>query len=503
MRKFLTKGHKWVGWVLAIFTILFAISGILLNHRRAFSGIDLPRTLLPESYEYSNWNNGSIVGSLALPDSSVWLYGGIGVWQTDRDATAFVSRNNGLGKGADNLSIKSLARTASDELYALSTFVLYRFEPSAQRWEEVVALPKEEKGYTDLIVQSAGDSIILLSRSYLYLSEDQGTTFQKIELKAPEGYTGKASLFRTLWLLHSGELFGTAGQIVVDIVGLLTIVLCVTGIIITISRLRAKRRRKRGERTRNTLWLGSLKYHNRIGSLFLILLLIISISGMFLRPPLMIAIIKSKVKPLPGTTLSSDNPWHDKLRKLRYDSTQGDWLLSTSEGFYTLSEISARPQPLTKTPPVSVMGLNVWEQSGTDTWIVGSFSGLFEWDRRTGTSVDIFTGRPHITQRGGMPSFDNAISGYSEDFSHGTLVFDYLRGIRYPQGSRPFPDMTEEMKPGRISLWHTALELHVGRLYEPFMGKGSLLFIFLSGLLLTFILLSGYIAYRKWHKRRK
>ena len=49
-------------------------------------------------------------------------------------------------------------------------------------------------------------------------------------------------------------------------------------------------------------------------------------------------------------------------------------------------------------------------------------------------------------------------------------------------------------------LWNVALELHVGRCYSPLLGPLSDLFVFLSGLLITLVLLSGYIIL---HRRKK
>ena len=45
----------------------------------------------------------------------------------------------------------------------------------------------------------------------------------------------------------------------------------------------------------------------------------------------MIPLALTKTPALPGTSLDSPNPWHDKLRMVRYDDMCGDWLLSTSE----------------------------------------------------------------------------------------------------------------------------------------------------------------------------
>lgn len=501
MRKFLLKTHKWVSIVFIFFIFMFALSGIILNHRTAFSGLDISRALLPKHYEYENWDNGSVTGTLTLKDGSVWMYGGIGVWGTDPLGSSFKTHNEGLPQGADHLGIRSLAETTSGGLYALSPFALYKYDAPQDRWQVLEDLPKPEKYYTDLIAH--GDSLILLSRSHLYLSEGEGKGFKEIEFSAPEGYSPKVSLFRMLWLLHSGELFGLPGQLVVDGVGIILIILCVTGLIITIRMMITKRRKKKGLKTDGTVTRKSLKLHNKLGSLFLALLILVTFTGMFLRPPLMIAIIRSKISPMPGTELSSDNPWHDKLRKIRFDHVHQDWLLSTSDGFFSLSDLNARPIALPQAPPVSVMGINAWEQKESGRWIAGSFSGLFEWNREDGSSFDLIKKEPYKQRKGGMPTFDNAISGYSSDFVQGEVLFDYNRGARLVTDGSAFVKMPDGMKPGRISLWHTALELHVGRLYDGLLGPVAPMFVFLAGFLLLSIIISGYIIYHKWHKRRK
>jgi len=44
------------GYIVSLACFEFAISGIILNHRKLFSSIDLPRTLLPQDYQYYNLN---------------------------------------------------------------------------------------------------------------------------------------------------------------------------------------------------------------------------------------------------------------------------------------------------------------------------------------------------------------------------------------------------------------------------------------------------------------
>lgn len=61
----------------------------------------------------------------------------------------------------------------------------------------------------------------------------------------------------------------------------------------------------------------ALKWHNKPGVILFAFLLILAVSGAFLRPPLLIAIIRTKMKTIPGTKLHKPNVWHDKLRTLR------------------------------------------------------------------------------------------------------------------------------------------------------------------------------------------
>ncbi len=91
-----------------------------------------------------------------------------------------------------------------------------------------MSLEDEEK-FTD--IASHGDTLVVLSRSFVYTSLPPYKTFKRIQLHAPKDYDGKVTVFRTVWLLHSGELFGITGKIVVDAIAIILVVLCITGIV--------------------------------------------------------------------------------------------------------------------------------------------------------------------------------------------------------------------------------------------------------------------------------
>ena len=245
-----------------------------------------------------------------------------------------------------------------------------------------------------------------------------------------------------------------------------------------------------------------LKWHNKVGVWALVFTLILSVTGMCLRPPLMIPLVRAKVAPVPGYTLASKNVFHDKLRSIRWDESRGCWLLSTGEGFYSIAgELDrALPQAMRKAPSVSPMGINVFtpDPAAPSQWLVGSFSGLFSWDLDNGTVTDWFTGEAPKRGSYGTPAA-HAVTGWSEDLDQAPVVFDY-----YSAPGVELAPMPRALSSMRMSLWNFALELHVGRCYEPFLGSVlSVLFVFLSGAILTLVLVSGYIIYRKSVKQSK
>lgn len=496
--------HKWIGLVSSFFIIMFSISGIFLNHRQLISGMDIARSWMPESYRYNNWNNGAIRGSFELSPDSVLVYGNSGLWLTDKEYSSFTKYQDGFKNGADNLSVTAIGRTDRGDVFTVSSFDVYRLDKGKAEWENETRNMSLDGRISDLVVK--GDSLFVMTRSHIYVSTYPFHNFTKIELKAPVFYKKEASMFRTMWTLHSGELFHMPGRLFVDFLALVAIFFCVTGGIITLFPGIIKRRKqaKKESSSYTSVWKNSLKWHNKLGVVLLVFFLILGVSGAFLRPPLLISIIRSQVIPIPGTSLASDNAWFDKLRTLRYDSYDKEWILYSSEGFYKMKALKGTPLKMKKIPPVSVMGINVMEQIDSTRWAVGSFSGMYYWDKHTGKSVDVITKKPHIPQRGGRPAVTNPASGYISNYKGSPVVFEYGKGAEVLNHDVRFAEMPDILaKDGRMSLWHASLEVHVGRVYPLYFDMLSDLFVFISGVLFVSVLVSGYIVYRKRYKKRK
>lgn len=221
------KQHKWWGLALTFFLLMFCVSGLVLNHPALFSSVNVSRGMLPGSYEYRQWNNGLMRGTVKW-QGQVLMYGNGGVWITDDTGAAFADFNTGLPEGNDARNIRRMVVMPSGLLFALGPYGVYRFRMGTG-WEE---LPLERAGGERLSdMASQGDTLVVTGRSRVYLSQPPYDRFTALELQSPDDFDGKVSLFRTVWLLHSGELFGLVGQLIVDGIALVLIFLCLSGLL--------------------------------------------------------------------------------------------------------------------------------------------------------------------------------------------------------------------------------------------------------------------------------
>lgn len=538
------KYHRWLGLVLSVFMLVFCVSGIILNHREVFSGCEVSRKWLPASYHIKNFNNGVVKGTVVKKSAahslssencdSVLAYGCAGVFLTDSRLSTWQDFNAGLPESIDERNVRHVVKAKDGSLWCAALRDVYRYDENSHRWKKV-ELPGNEERIMDVALAKDSMTVVALTRSRVFtivpfvqygeivkIGKSSSETY-RVEAKiipAPKKYEPKTTLFKLVWHLHSGEFFGLPGKLVVDAIALVLIVLSITGVLLFILPYGIRRAKKLAAKARmkrlGKQFAWNMKWHNKIGYVTIVLTLWIAITGMCLRPPLMVPLVLSK---LPQAVGEDGNVWQDKLRAIRWDAVQGDWLVSTSEGFLRVDEdFSQAPKmlPDDECPKLSPMGVTVWESDGKGGWIVGSFRGIYRWNpvnHSLNQILDYFTGKPS-EETSMIPISDNLVCGYSEDFLGGKpLVFDFAKGVEDAKGQavalcndEPKKSRNEESMSDLIcetapmSLWNVALELHVGRCYSPFLGPLSDLFVFLSGLLITLVLLSGYIIS---HRRRK
>ncbi len=228
---------------------------------------------------------------------------------------------------------------------------------------------------------------------------------------------------------------------------------------------------------------------------------------MFLRPPLLISIANARVGKIPFTILDSPNPWYDKLRRIIYDKEKDKLLIGTNEGIYLAdAKLKTALKPVYPQPPISVMGINVFENLGNGNYLVGSFNGLFLWNPDNRMLFDVYNPKANVQiNQGGSPLSENMTAGYIE-IGNRQYVFDYNHGVESLNRLPKFPEIPDKiLNQSPMSLWNFALEFHTGRYYSFLFGKLYILFIPLFGLTMLLILITGFwlwwVIYRRSSKK--
>ncbi|MBN1199711.1 MAG: PepSY domain-containing protein, partial [Bacteroidales bacterium] len=505
---------------------------------------------------YHNWNLAAIRGGVPWGTDSLLVYGNIGIWLTDNSFSAFSDLNSGFPDGIDNRKVASVSVDPVTGIHAGTLFGLYRFDPDGRRWDKV-PMPVNEERIVKVLAK--GDSLLVMTRSHLLVSRIHdtglalqnreepspgvegstspealtGSVFTVIRVPAGAGDDGKTGLFKTLWVIHSGEIYGLAGKLMVDAVGVIFIILCITGLIYFFVPYRLKKLRDGIGRSRLKRFnRNTLRWHNTLGSWTILLLILTTLTGMFLRPPLLIPIANARVGKIPYTELADPNPWFDRFRDLLWDDTGTRWLVATSEGIYQADPgFSTHLMPFPVQPPVSVMGINLFQQVDPFRFLIGSFSGIFLWEPQTGRITDYFTKMPYRSTGRGTPFGEISVAGYLnptpgpspsgkhptpkrkgsfplfrhpdiQDLGNNEVLFDYMSGAIYLFRDKWFPPMPEEMiSKSPISLWSVALEIHTCRIFEPLLGAWYILVVPLVGLFTLEISIVGFLVW--WRSGRR
>ena len=501
----LKKYHKWPGLIISFILTYYAISGITMNHRELISGIDINRNVLPKEYHYKNWNLSALKGNQIISKDSILMYGNIGIWITDSLMTEFSDFNMGFPKGIDNRKISDVHYTTNQNLYAATFFGLYYFDKNTQEWNKI-PLETEIERFVSII--SKGDSVIAMNRSYIFIGLDEGynTKFEKIQLKAPKDYKNNIGLFETVWHIHSGGIFGLPGKLFVDFIGLLIIVLSIMGNIYFFSPKLIKRRKRKEKSAKKLVstFKWSLKWHNKVGAWFIIFLVLLTLTGMFLRPPLLLTIASTEIPAITFTHLDQPNPWHDDLRDIIYSPEKDVFVLAGYNGMYKLTSLNSTPKLYDLQPPISIMGINVFEKYNEDNYLIGSFSGLFLWNPVNSVIKNFVSAEPYKGSSVGRPTGDVVITGLLKDINQNMYLVDYNNGISSLKHNISFSKMPENIiAETPISLWNLALEIHTGRIFSFLLSGFYILIVPLTGITSVIVLLSGYLLWRKKKKALK
>ena len=501
---FLRKYHKWIGLIAGVFFISYSISGIVLNHRELLSGVDVSRSLMPSNYSFKNWNLAGVKAVEKISNDSLLIYGNIGIWLTDSNFTRFTDFNQGIPSGIDNRKT-CVVRFVPEKhkLFAGTLFGFYQYDFNNAKWQKV-DLPVHEKRVVDVIFNN--DTLFVLTRSHLLFSTNF-SQYKVFNLPPPENYDNKIGLFKTLWVIHSGEIYGSVGKIIVDVIALIFIFLTITGIIVFFKKRRLTKNRLLKEKLskvkKSFVW--NLKWHNKIGWMTFVLLLVTASTGIFLRPPFLIAIANARVGKIPHTELDTDNAWFDNLRKIYYDKEKHRYFVFTPYMIYYSDDNLRTPlKPVKYMPPMSVMGVTYFDKRADNIYLIGSFEGLYLWDAETGQVFDYIEKKPYVEpQNKTRPIGNYLVTGFTNLYPGGEIVFEYNYGAFDINNRVIFPKVPDKIKRAyKASLWFYALEIHTGRFFQFLLGDFYILIVPLVGLSAIYILISGFIIWYKLYRKR-
>jgi len=490
------KIHKYTGLVFLLYFLMMGITGVLINHPSLLRGITVPAVLLPDVYRYTDWNRFSfreaVFSKTAKNPSTLYLAGKAGVFKILNGGQSFKRMSDGLPASAYNMDTRALLLVEEDDgdlLFAGTRSGLYVCDPAKGNWRAVENKDLQQEEIIDLV--QAGNRIYAFTAygGYLAYTGQAVPSFHKITLLSVDSGPDRVAMFRFLLKLHDGSVLGLPGKLFMDIVGLILLFLSISSLYIWFipwSRKKYKIRRK-------PRYFGFFhKYHLKLGIYSALFLVIIALTGMFVRPPLMISIINVQV-PAWLYPKSGDDNWHLKIHKAVYLEDEDALLLATKKGFFKAPADLSKPFEKQEIKvPVHGMGTVVLEPLHDNRLLVGSFSGLYVWDRQKQQGRDM-QGHPLPAGRNiGRILYGGMASGAAVYDGQPLFWADYGNGIQI-LNSKVIPDlpMPHDIKNTGISLWHFLFECHNGRIFRPILGKYTWLVVPLGGLFLLLSVLTG------------
>ncbi len=504
LRRRLRATHRWLAVVAGAYFLLMAFSGVLLNHPDWLADLDVPRAWVPGDYAYRNWNRNALRGAVEGADGVRYLYGEAGVWRVALGGEPEPAME-GFPPGAYRRDTRAmLAVDGPWPVLLAGTRGGLLARPAvggaAVPWV-VVPLPEggEPQAVVDLL--RAGPRVLAVTRSRVF----------RASLSWPPSFTDatpprcdepdqRLPLFRFLFHAHSGEAWGLPGRLAVDAAGVALAGFTGTGLWFWWRRRRRTLARGRSGR----LCRLGLRWHLRLGLWCAVPLLLVGLTGLFQRPPFLVAVAgvtySAGLHPAPR----SPDPWHDLLRKALYDPTRDELVLATADGFFRGPVDGSAPlRPTGSAPPVSVMGATVLRRQPDGMVWVGSMSGLYLWDPDSGWVVDAFTGHPPRPSWG-RPAVEPAVGGPVWAAGGALLAVDYFRGVLDGRGREVLlPAPPQLAAGGRISLWHLLFEIHNGRIFGFLLGGWNWVVVPLGGLVLVAEVISGVVASRRSRRSRR
>ena len=230
---------------------------------------------------------------------------------------------------------------------------------------------------------------------------------------------------------------------------------------------------------------------------------------MFLRPPLLIAIVRLQTPKLLQSANPSQNNRLGHIHRAAWLKSTNKLYLTTENGLFSGSPDGDSPfEPVKIRLPIHGMGATVFEPLADNSLLIGSFSGLVKWHPETGKVTNLAADKTtHRRHSSGAMVAAAVVNNGSPKF-----WCDYRRGLRpFPRKSLNVTEIQADnlissftmpkkiSKKSRISLWHFLFEFHNGRIFRDLLGRYIWLLVPLGGLALLLTVITG--TYDWFHRR--
>ena len=487
--------HKYTGLVFLLYFLLMGITGVLINHPSLLRGITVPAALVPDIYHYTNWNRmalrEAVFSKRDTTAQTFYIAGKAGIFKSVNGGKSFDEMSDGLPTGAYNQDTRALLlveKHNSEILLAGTRSGLYFCDPDNRKWQAVADKELQKEEIIDLV--QAGNRIYAFTayNGYLANADQTELTFNKIPLLSSEPASNKVALFRFLLKLHDGSVLGFPGKLFVDAIGVILLFLSLSALYIWYIPWSRKKFRNR---PKPRFFKFFHKYHLKFGIYSAFFLLIIALTGIFVRPPLLISIIKVEI-PSWLYPQYGDGNWQSKIQKAIYLEDENSLLLATKNGFYKSPADLSRPFSKEEIKvPVHGMGAFVLEPLENSRLLVGSFSGIYVWDRIKEQGLDL-QGGPLPPGRKGRIKPGAMAAGVVVQDGQPLFWAEYRKGIQILNNNKiQALQMPKSIEKSGMSLWHFLFECHNGRIFRPLLGKYTWLFVPLGGIILVLSVFTG------------
>ncbi len=480
MRKFFVLLHKYLGLPIAIMMIYMSISGILLNHPSLIKHFDAPAFLLPPDMKVNNWGRGAVLTSAKLGDTLL-VGGKLGVFKLFGDDV--IEMNNGLPSSVQTGTIFSLFHdTLTSKIYAGSSSGLFCFDTANNEWIHVEGVRGK------ISVVSRFDSLLTaVSADTVYQLTNENwsrTTLTKNGVLKPK----KHSRIEYLFGLHSGELLGLPGRIFMDGIALIFISLSITGIGLMFFPKWTRKKIKRQVKFHYT-------HHKKWGVLLIIPMLIIPVTGFFMRPPFMMLFREPAPKQMESPQIT-EIPLHEDIVSI---IEQEDSLhIVTKKHLYITSGFGEKLIEKAKLP-VHPMGAYGAVAENDSTLLIGSFSGLLRYSH--GEFYNYYGG-DKINRTQFRKTGPYQVSGVM-NVGGEIKIIDLRKGVFDLIDSLPLAAMPEVIqKRSTYSLWNFLFELHNGRILKTWLNGFYLIHNIVASIGTILVIISGYIIVIRIKKRK-